>query len=305
MMRSSISSCSASGIIWSTRRRSETRTSLNGTGYEAYREGVFQAPPRKGQVMIRKPVYLALFALLVGSGVAHAQKVKVQLAPNLANYNVQEVAILGMANTSNESDAEQMSVHLIRALNATGKYHFVTTEQFATDAKRTGVGTEFDRLRNTWLKKRVMEPEIVKKVLTAAKYDAVVGMEVSRWEKKTVDPLQEGTSDTSVGILVRMVAQDGTILWSASENKTVLSEPYLPNLRATTDGGEAVPTGSVPQPPDIKKVGMDMASEITATLPQIKKAVTPVAPAPHKETPSTPPPAANPPAAPDTSGAPK
>ena len=49
--------------------------------------------------MTRKPVCLALFALLVGSGVAHGQKVKVQLAPNLAAYNVQEVAILGLANT--------------------------------------------------------------------------------------------------------------------------------------------------------------------------------------------------------------
>jgi hypothetical protein len=250
--------------------------------------------------MFRKPVFLALLALFALSGVAHAQKVKVQLAPNLSAYNVQEVAILGLANTSNESDANQMSAHLIRALNATGKYHFVTTEEFASDAKRTGVGTEFERLRNTWLKKRVMEPEIVKKVLGAAKYDAVVGMEVSRWEKKTVDPLEEGTSDTSVGVLVRLVAKDGTILWSASENKTVQSVPYLPNLRATTNGGEAVPTGSVPPPPDIKKVGIDVASEVTATLPVIKKAATPAAP---KETPAAPP--ANPPAAPDTSGAPK
>jgi len=254
--------------------------------------------------MIRKPVFMALLAMFALSGVAQAQKVKVQLAPNLANYNVQEVAILGLANTSSESDAEQMSAHLIRALNATGKYHFVTTEQFATDAKRTGVSTEFDRLRNTWLKKRVMEPEIVKKVLTAAKYDAVVGMEVSRWEKKTVDALDEGTSDTSVGVLVRLVAQDGTILWSASENKTVQSEPYIPNLRATS-GGEAVATGTVPQPPDIKKVGIDIASEITATLPMIKKAATPAAPAVPKAAPPAPVPTANTPAAADTSSAPK
>ena len=254
--------------------------------------------------MFQKPVFMALFALFALSGVAQAQKVKVQLAPNLAAYNVQEVAILGLANTSNESDANQMSAHLIRALNATGKYHFVTTEQFATDAKRTGVSAEFERLRNTWLKKRVMEPEIVKKVLGAAKYDAVVGMEVSRWEKKTVDPLEEGTSDTSVGILVRLVAQDGTILWSASENKTVQSEPYIPNLRATS-GGEAVATGNVPQPPDIKKVGMDIANEITATLPAIKKTATPAAPVAPKETPQTPPPVTGTPAASDTSSAPK
>jgi len=256
--------------------------------------------------MIRKPVCLVLFALLVGSGVAHAQKVKVQLSPNLANYNVQEVAILGLANTSNESEADQMAAHLIRALNATGKYHFVTTEQFATDAKRMGVSVEFDRLRNTWLKKRVMEPEIVKKVLTASKFDAVVGMEVSRWEKRKLDPLEEGTSDTSVGVLVRMVAQDGTILWSASQNKTVQSPPYLPNLRATSSGGEAVATSSPPPPPDIKKVAMDMANEITATLPKIKKAAAVQAPVTPKDTPPAPAPTDPPAPAPaDTSGAPK
>lgn len=257
--------------------------------------------------MIRKSVCLtlALFGLLALNGVAHAQKVKVQLAPNLTAYNVREVAILGLANTSNESEAEQMGGHLIRALNATGKYHFVTTEQFATDAKRTGVSLEYDRVRNTWLKKRVMEPEIVKKLLTATKFDAVVGLEVSRWEKKKIDPLEEGTSDTSVGVLVRMIAQDGTILWSASETKTVSSEPYLPgfNVRSSADG-QAVATGSVPQPPDIRKVAIDMATEITATLPTIKKAAPPAAPVPPKDTPPVPVPKDTP-ASSDTSGTPK
>jgi len=250
--------------------------------------------------MIRKPVclFLAVFTLFAATGVAHAQKVKVQLAPNLSNYNVKEVAILGLANTSNESEADQMATHLIRALNATGKYHFVTAEQFGIDAKRTGVSVEFDRLRNTWLKKRVMEPEIVKKVLAATKFDAVVGMEVSRWEKKTIDPLEEGTSDTSVGVLVRLVAQDGTILWSATENKTVQSEPYIPNVRNA--GGEAVTQGNVPQPPEIKKVAIDIANEVTATLPLIKKAPpAQTAPAtPKEDTPPAPAPM-------DSSSAPK
>jgi hypothetical protein len=235
---------------------------------------------------------LVLVLVLGETGVAHAQKVKVQLAANLAKYNVQQVAILGLANTSSETEASQMATMLIRALNATGKYHFASAEQFATDAKRTGVGAEYERVRNTWLKKRVMEPEVVKRLLTATKFDAVVGMEVSRWEKKTVDPLEEGTSDTSVGVLVRMVAQDGTILWSASETKTVQSEPYLPsfNLRST-EGGEAVATGAVPQPPDIKKVATDLANEVVATMPAIKKttaAPTQTAPQPAKDTPPAP-----------------
>ena len=234
-----------------------------------------------------RPVPGLVIALLLGA--AHVEaKVKVQLAPNLANYNVQQVAILGLANTSSDTEAQQMASHLVRALNATGKYHFVSVEEFATSAKRTGVALEYERIRNTWLKKRVMEPEIVKNVLAATKYDAIIGAEVSRWEKETIDPLEEGTSDTSVGVLVRMAAADGSLLWSASETRTVQSEPYLPNLRSTA-GGEAVATGTVPQPPDIKKVAYDLATDVVATMPNIKKAPAPTQTAPAaKDTPPTP-----------------
>jgi hypothetical protein len=217
---------------------------------------------------------LVLAAVLWAGVAAGAEKIKVQLAPNLAAYNVDKVAILGLANTSGDTEAEKMASHLRQAIYGTNKFHFSNAEQFALDAKRTGVQTEYDRLRNTWLKKRIMEPAIVKKVLDATHYDAVVGVEVSRWEKRTIDPMQEGTSDTIVGLLVRMVAADGTILWSASETRTAESEPYLPNLKST-EGGQAVATGNVPQPPDINKVAGDLARDVVATMPAIKNAASP------------------------------
>ena len=240
--------------------------------------------------MIRKtfrPVPGLALALLLGAPDVEA-KVKVQVAPNLAAYNVQQVAMVGLANTSSDTEAQQMAGHLIRALSATGKYHFVSVEEFAASAKRTGVGVEYERIRSVWLKKRVMEPEIVKKVLAATKYDAIIGAEVSRWERETIDPLEEGTSDTSVGVLIRMMAYDGTLLWSASETRTVQSEPYIPNIRSA--GGEALATGTVPQPPDIKKVAYDLATDVVATMPNIKKAPAPAqtAPAASKEPPPAP-----------------
>ena len=102
----------------------------------------------------------------------------------------------------------------------------------------------------------------------------VIAAEVSRWEEVAIDPLQEGTSDTSVGVLVEMYARDGTLLWSAKESITEHSRPYLPdfNLRGT-ESGRAVTTsrGAVPEPPEVKKVAEKLAEVVMSTIPNVKQ----------------------------------
>lgn len=206
------------------------------------------------------------------SGGGQGSEVKAELAPNLENYQVTRVAILGIANTTGDVEAEQMSDYVVQALVSSGMYSFADPQTFERDARRLELGADYERLQRTWQKKRVLDEPVMERVLEATGYDAMVGMEVTRWEEVKLDPSQEGTSDTSVGLEVMMFALDGTILWSAGEDRTEHSRPYLPSFNTRSTGsGEATTTAAsaVPDPPPIEDVARDVASEVVSTLPAI------------------------------------
>jgi len=221
---------------------------------------------------------IAVAGCQAASGGRGAVKVKTELAPNLDSYNVKKVAVLGVANTTGNPDADKMADYVTRALGATDKYYFADRETFARDAEQFGVTEDYDRLVESWQKVRKLDPKFLAPVLKATAYDALIAIEVSKWEEVKLAPSQEGTSDTSVGTRVEMYAPDGTLLWSASDLKTERSQPYNPeyNIRATTQN-EARTTSSraVPDPPPIEKVATTVSTEIADTLPLIKKAPSP------------------------------
>lgn len=217
--------------------------------------------------------FIALPGCQSASGKSESGRVATELAPNLADYNINNVAILGYVNTTGDTQANEMATTMVQALYQTQKYHFATADEFANDAKRDGMETEYDRMVEAWEKKRTVDEEIVSKVLERTDYDAVIGLEITKWEEVKLDPNQEGTSDTSVGIRATMYAADGTLLWSASRLKTEHSVSYLPsyNTRATTSGeARTTSRAAVPDPPDIHKVAVTVADEVAATLPLIK-----------------------------------
>lgn len=217
--------------------------------------------------------FIALPGCQSATGQSESGQVATELAANLADYNINNVAILGFVNTTGDSQADEMATTMVQALYKTGKYHFATAEEFANDVKRAGMESDYSRMVEAWEKKRTVDEEILKKVLERTGYDAVIGMEITKWEEVKLQPNQEGTSDTSVGIRVAMYAADGTLLWSASRLRTDHSVSYLPsyNTRATT-AGEAITTSkaAVPDPPQIEKVAVEVADEVAATLPTIK-----------------------------------
>lgn len=198
---------------------------------------------------------------------------KTEMAANLKDYDIQRVAILGFANTSGDREAEEMAGYVSQALFETGKYYFATMSEFEHDANRADKQSDHERLQRTWQKKRTVDEEVVSRVLEATNYDAMVCMEFTKWEEIKLDPTQEGTSDTSVGLEVSLFARDGTLLWWASDLKTEESVPYLPSFNTRSTGsGEAATTSAaaVPDPPRIETVAMGVAREVVATLPDIK-----------------------------------
>jgi hypothetical protein len=217
---------------------------------------------------------VALGGCKASSGKSKGTRVATELAPNLDDYHVETVAALGFVNNTGDPEADEMATLMIQALYQAGVYHFVVKEDFERDAKRVGMGEDFDRMVRTWRKKLTVDEKIVERILAATEYDAVIGMEITKWEEVKLQAHQEGTSDTSVGVHLHMYGPDGTLLWSASDLKTEHSITYLPSFNTRATGsGEAVTTsaGAVPDPPPIRKVATEIAQNIAATMPVIKK----------------------------------
>jgi hypothetical protein len=216
---------------------------------------------------------LTAFALAGAVDAFAGSKVKTVVAPNLADYPVRKIAVLGLANTTGVNAAEQMGVYVVQALSATERSYFAPAQRFALDAKRTGLEAEYSRMLSTWQKKRTVDEEVVAQVLRATGYDAVLGIEVSEWKQNQLEATQEGTSDTMIGALVRLYAADGTLLWSATERRTEHSQPYLPsfNLKPTASGETRTTSASaVPQPPPYEEVAQDVARALAGTLPSLE-----------------------------------
>jgi hypothetical protein len=200
-------------------------------------------------------------------------RVKTEIADNLSDFKVEEVAVLGLSNTTGDEEAELMSRYVMEALHEAGQFHVVPAPRLGQDAERTGVGEDYKRLFSTWQKTNRMDARIVQHVLGATGYDAVLGIVVTKWEEVKIDATQEGTSDTSVGLVLKLFAADGTLLWSASDLKTEHSIAYLPSYNTkSTMGGRAVTTapGGVPDPPPVEKVALEMARNVVSTMPEFK-----------------------------------
>ncbi|UCG12760.1 MAG: hypothetical protein JSU72_20180 [Deltaproteobacteria bacterium] len=218
---------------------------------------------------------VALVGCKASSGTSDAGRVATELAPNIDDYHVETVASLGFVNKTGDPEADEMATTMIQALYQAGIYHFVLKDDFERDAERVGVGEDFDRLVRVWQKKLTVDENVVERVLAATDYDALIGMEITKWEEVKLQPNQEGTSDTSVGVHLHLYGQDGTLLWSASDLKTEQSVAYLPSFNTRATGsGEAITTSAdaVPDPPPIRKVATEIAQTIASTMPVIKKA---------------------------------
>lgn len=197
-------------------------------------------------------------------------RVKTEIAENIDSFKVDDVAVLGLCNTTGDDEADLMARYVVEALHEAGKFQVISAARFGQDAARRGVEEDYDRLLRTWQKTNKMDVRVVQHVLSATGYDAVLGMVVTKWEEVKIDATQEGTSDTSVGLVLKLFAADGTQLWSASDIHTEHSIAYLPSYNTkSTVSGRAVTTaqGGVPDPPPVETVAMEMARNVVSTMP--------------------------------------
>lgn len=214
-----------------------------------------------------------------GSGGGGA-KVKVDLAPNAGDYRVRQLAVLTFTNTSGNPDAEMMYNCVLQAMGSTTRYAISTVDAFEAEAKQAGVHEDHGRAVESWRKRRLIDAAPLRKLLDATGDDAVVCMDVTKWERLKLESTQEGTSNTTVGLTLEMYAPDGTLLWAAHHTKIAKSQPYNPdfNIRSTMSGeARATSANSVPDPPKIEKVSLEAANEAVATMPDLTGLAAPAA----------------------------
>lgn len=207
------------------------------------------------------------------TGQGQGAKVATEVAPNLDDYHIETVAVLAFANTTGDPKADEMGIYLIQSFYGRELYHFIPSVDFALDAARVKMEADHARLVRTWEKKRTVDENVVERLLEATGYDALIAAEVNKWEEIKIQANQEGTSDTMVGVAVKMYAKDGTLLWSASELQTRESVAYLPsfNTRATESGRAVITSQSaVPDPPPIEQVARQVAEDLAKEMPTVK-----------------------------------
>ena len=223
---------------------------------------------------------LAVLALFIGAGCrganrgSEAARVATDVAANIDDYHIESIAILGYSNTTGVKEANEMADFVTAALLQSGKYRFDIAEDFERHLNVLDMGDDHARIMSTWLKKQKVDEAVIQRVLKATGHDAILAMEITKWQEVKLQATQEGTSDTSVGIRLNLYAADGTLLWKASDLKTAHSVEYLPafNIKATQSGqARTTSEHAVPDPPPIKKVAIEVAQNIVAQMPDIKR----------------------------------
>jgi hypothetical protein len=207
-----------------------------------------------------------------GGGSSGVPNVAVTLAPNADAYAIQKVAVLGYANTSGKDKASQAARYVDASLAQANTYQVARAGSFLLDAERSQVADRHKHMLAAWEKARKLDAGDLGPVCEATGFDAVIAWEVSQWKEEKLEVTQEGSSATTVEILMEMYAPDGTLLWSSRGKKVANSIPYNPDLAVSaTQTGEAVyDRGMVPEPPPILPVAQELIEEIVKSMPDLR-----------------------------------
>ena len=122
---------------------------------------------------MKQNLVLAVLLLAFGIGCraanrgSEAARVATELAPNIDQYHVESIAILGYSNTTGEKNADEMAEFMTTALLLSGKYRFDIAEDFERDLRFIDMGSEHTRMIKTWRRKHKVDENVVQRALAA------------------------------------------------------------------------------------------------------------------------------------------
>ena len=190
---------------------------------------------------------LVLIALLVvgcGGSTATQHPTTNVLDPSYAALDLKTIAVIPfLSDIRDDADPDKIAGPMVegkfvRALNAASGFTLLASSEVGRVVEKEGLQRKTEDFYKSWIAdQEEVDADLIKKIATAMKCDAVIAGSVDVWHQQPVDITQSGSARTSVGILVGLF--DGTTgkrLWLGRD------ENYKDALRYAATG-EATEVG--------------------------------------------------------------
>lgn len=222
-------------------------------------------------------VGLSAVAALLLSGCAAQEAVhplSSYVVQDFGNRGIKNIAFMPLAERGGTQAASPIVLPLIEARTfQKTAYIFLSQEEVAGRAMRTGLKEQYDRLVLNWKKGSELGKDDIVSLGKGVAAEAFLFGEVSLWNKEWIQANVEGTSQTQVGIKLMLVsATTGEKLWEASDEQMSKSARYSPQSGIGTYVDEAgmvrqSSTSGVPDPPPFEEVTVRVLDALFRVFP--------------------------------------
>ena len=209
------------------------------------------------------------------------------ISPQWSDLGISTLAYLGERNTSGEATALDQSHRLIASEIRNQNKYIVLSDKIAEErAEQTGKSELLEHVRQVWSSDQVVDQFAARELCEALGVDAILVSEVADWTKYAIEPTQEGTSWSRVGIGLYIYSPkgpSGPLVWGANRSLRKDSLPYRPTGGAAALADAATSSSkreresrrdntldNVPVPPPIDEVARAVLGELVAALPDKK-----------------------------------
>lgn len=205
-------------------------------------------------------------------------------APDWAGLGISTLAYVGARNNSGEATALENAGRLIAAEVRNQNRYIVLGDQVAEErAAAAGKSDLLEHVRKVWRSDQVVDQFAAADLCTALGVDALLVADLSDWTEYEIDPTQEGTSWSRVGIGLYIYSPKGSpgpLVWGANRVLREDSLPYRPTGGSAVLADEGAANSSreregrrdnalttVPPPPPIEDVARAVLTEVLDALP--------------------------------------
>lgn len=209
---------------------------------------------------------------------------RVYTAPQWPELEVKSLAYLGARNTSGQATALEQASRLIAAEIRGSQSDYIVLGDATVEerAAAAGKGELLEKVRRVWQSDQLVDQFLAKELCETLGVDGLLVAELSDWTEYRIDPVQEGTSWSRVGVgLYVYSGKTGLLVWGADRTLRKDSLPYRPTGGDAELAGAKVGSTSerekeerrenrlnnVPEPPPIEEVAREVMAEVLGGLP--------------------------------------
>lgn len=200
------------------------------------------------------------------------------LAESWDELSVSRVAFIGVRSTLGDEPGRVFAETVVRGELQGNQTRFVIlTERMARQrAEQAGKMELYERVARVWKDDELIDQFLCRELCADLGVDALMAGTLNAWESETIDPSQEGTSFSRVGVgLYLFSGETGLLVWGAEREEREDSIPYRPADGASSSFSstgaaareERRADQAVPEPPPIEKVAREVMGELIAALP--------------------------------------